>query len=130
MIATEYAQDYGIAPQKEEESDSAFRHRVAGTLRDQGKIIESHEVQANAWHDDEGGAAITGIMGAIAMALAGRDYGSTGSNQVGDEIAVGLIKRHEMSPAGERERRSDATLLAMLQMGMSPDDISKLDGSK
>lgn len=33
----------------------------------------------------------TGIMGAMAMALQRRDYGTTGSTLAGDEIAAGVV---------------------------------------
>lgn len=95
MLATQYAEWYGIAPRGEDESDSAFKERVSGALRDQGHIIEAHEVHADACWDADGGTAFDGVMGAVAMALQNRNYGSTGYNLVGDEIAAGVIAQSE-----------------------------------
>ena len=101
MLVAEYAGYYNIAPQAEGESDTNFRHRVAGELRNQGHIIEAHEAQQNARYD-ESSNVMDGIAGAMAMALQGVNYGSTGSRLVGDEIAAGAVVRNpkpEMSMA-------------------------------
>jgi len=110
MLATEYAQWHGIAAQREGESDAAFMDRVSGELRNQGCIIEAHAVSANKRFDEEGSDAMTGIFGAMAMALQGKDYGSKGSTLVGDEIAAGLIAK---SP-----KRNDDPLMALLALAL------------
>jgi hypothetical protein len=101
MLATEYAGYYGIAPQGESEPDGTFRSRVAGALRDQGKVIEAHEAQQDARYEDNDDV-MTGIMGAVAQAMQGRNYGRRGESQVGDDIAAGTCVRYpkpEIDPA-------------------------------
>lgn len=99
MLATEYAGYYGIAAQGVNESDIDFRHRVAGALRDKGNVIEAHEAQQDKRYDEDGGDMVTsGIVGAVAMALQGKDYGSRGSSRVGDEIAAGVIAQSPPKP--------------------------------
>lgn len=93
MLATDYAKYYGIAPQGDDETDSAFRGRVSGILRGQGRIIEAHEAHNDKRYDDSENA-MTGIMGAVAGALYGTDYGSRGERQVGDDIAIGALVRY------------------------------------
>jgi len=92
MLATEYAKYYGIEAQREGETDSAFRHRVAGELRDMGKPIEAHEAQRDE-RIENSDDVMTGVMGAIAQAVQGVDYGVSGIRQVGCDIAAGgLVK--------------------------------------
>ncbi len=99
MLATEYAKYYKIDKQQEDEDDLVFRSRVAGVLRDMGHIIEAHEAQQNA-HHDESNQVMTGVFGAIAQAFHGIDYNRSGEQQVGDDIAVGAVMQNpiQMSP--------------------------------
>lgn len=127
-ITAQRAREFGIEEQGKQESDDGFRNRVAGRLRDMGHIIEAHEAQQNSLYDDPDGGAMTGIIGAVAQALHGRNYGSTGSRQIGDDIAVGTIVQHEMSPEGQRERAARQMMANLLAGGMSPDDVGKLLG--
>lgn len=113
MLATQYARWYDIPPQAEGESDSAFTSRVSGALRDAGHIIEAHEVHTNKRYDEEGSSAMDGILGAVAMALRGVDYGRKGSALVGDEIAAGIVKQ---SPEPKR-MSPEEVMLAMLLFG-------------
>lgn len=94
MLATEYAEWYGLPAQAETEDDYAFRSRVAGQLRDMGHIIEAHEAQNNARYEDSEDT-MTGIFGAVAQAMSGVKYGSRGERQVGDDIAAGYVTRHK-----------------------------------
>lgn len=82
MLATEYARHYGIDPQGETETDSAFRHRVAGRLRDMGKVILAHEAQRNERIEDSRDV-LTGVQGAIVQAIQGIDYNASGEMQSG-----------------------------------------------
>lgn len=91
-LATEYAQYYKIEPQKEGESDADFRGRVAGVLRGAGNIVEAHEAFNNE-RFDQSDDVLTGIMGAAAMALQDKNYGSTGERLIDDEFAAGTIAR-------------------------------------
>jgi hypothetical protein len=112
MLATEYAGWYDIAPQGENESDTAFRNRVSGELRSLGHVIEVHEVAQNKRYDETGGDMVMlGIAGALAMAMQGVSYGSTGSNLVGDEIAAGIVAT---SP-----KRNEDPLMLMLALLMA-----------
>lgn len=99
MLATEYAEFYSIKAQQEGERNLAFRGRVAGALRNMGKIIEAHEAQQDARYESSD-KVMTGFFGALAQALHG-DYGSTGESQIGDDIAAGIVVQKpqpEMSP--------------------------------
>lgn len=100
MLATDYAKYYNIAPQGKDESDSAFRGRVSGELRDAGHIIEAHEV-FNDERYEQSDNVMSGIIGAMAQALQGVNYGSKGEHQVGDDFACGeYVKHHkEQDPA-------------------------------
>lgn len=100
MLATEYAKYYELDPQGENESDLDFRDRISGTLRDMGHIIEAHEVHHNERYE-QSDDVMTGVIGAVTQALQGVDYGSRGSQQVGDDIAAGAVTRYrkeQMSP--------------------------------
>jgi len=100
MLATQYAEYYKITPQTEKESDYNFRHRVAGELRDMGKIIEAHEAQQDERYENSD-SVMAGVAGALAQALQGVDYGVSGVQQVGCDIAAGgiaLNPKKELSP--------------------------------
>lgn len=92
-VTKSHAADFGLPPQEPNESDSNFRHRIAGALRDKGCIVEAHEAQNNCRFDDpEGGAAVTsGLRGAMAMAMANTTYGQHGPSLVGCEMAAGIV---------------------------------------
>lgn len=74
----------GLPAQRQDELDVDFQRRIAGALRDMGKLIEAHEALHNARYDSgsDNGVAITGVMGAIAQALQGINYGVSGRPQV------------------------------------------------
>lgn len=91
MLATEYAEYYGIDPQGAEESDPAFRERVAGALRAKGKLIEAHEAFQDARYEDSDDV-MGGIIGALAQALGGVDYGMDDVRKIEDDIATGQIE--------------------------------------
>ena len=103
---------YKLPPQGADESDYNFRHRVAGQLRDMGKLIEAHEAQQDArWDDDsKGGDVQAGIMGAVAQALQGVDYHVRGEQQVGCDIAAGMYLKHK------KPDPSPEAMMLMLQM--------------
>jgi hypothetical protein len=90
-------QAFELAPQGADESDSAFRHRIAGELRDMSKVIEAHEAQQNARWDDEatGGDVLAGVMGALAQAAQGVDFHVHGEQQVGCDLVAGLYVKHK-----------------------------------
>ena len=86
MLATEYAKYYEIDPQHEGESDAAFKSRVSGALRAQGRLIEAHEAYQNERYE-ESDDVMTGILGAVAQAMQGIDYGGGDGRQGGGENA-------------------------------------------
>lgn len=97
-VTTNHAQCFGLDPQAEGESDSAFRHRIAGKLRDMGHIIEAHEAQQDRRYDDLDqsgtGSVLDGVYGAMAQALQGNPYRARdGVDQVGLDIAAGVVSR-------------------------------------
>ncbi len=104
-----------IDPQGPDESETAFRERVSGTLRDQGHVIEAHEAYHNQRYDEGGddgvGGPMVGAFGAAALALAGRDFGSTGVRLIGDEMMAGVIVK-------EPRPRDDGAALLVLAMAM------------
>jgi hypothetical protein len=62
-----------------------------------GHLIEAHEALQNArWDDPEKGGDVTsGITGALAQALQGRDYHVHGERQIGCDIAAGMYVLHK-----------------------------------
>ena len=104
-ITAQRAREFDIEPQQENESDSAFRCRVSGMLREAGHLIEAHEAFQNALYD-QSDDVMTGIFGAVAMAMQGVNYSSDGMHQVGDDIAAGTVAQHPQD--------DDAAKLAML----------------
>lgn len=101
-LATEYGSYYGIE-QKKGEPDYAYRSRVAGELRRQGKIIEAHEAFSGRRYDDpEQGQTgpMSGIFGAVAQAMQGIQYSPHDpERQISDDIAAGVVVRHGRDPA-------------------------------
>lgn len=109
-IATEYAKIWKLESQKEGESDADFRGRVADALRDAGSIIEAHEAFNNERYE-EGDDVMTGIIGAAAQALQGRNYGSTGERKFDDDFATGTIVQ------APKDDNAAMALLAVLLLG-------------
>jgi len=107
MLATQYAEYCGIEAQREGESDLAFRSRVSGALRDQGKLIEAHEAYQDKRWDEDGGVSL-GIMGAMAQLMQGVDYHVSGEQQIGADLAAGVVVQNP-----KPEVSLDALLLAM-----------------
>jgi hypothetical protein len=97
-----YVKYYELEGQKEGEDDTAYRHRIAGELRDMGKIIEAHEVyHGKRWDSEDGADVMTGITGATAQALHDVDYGRAGQRQIDDDFAAGVVAlnpRPKMTP--------------------------------
>lgn len=110
MLAHHTAQDYGIEAQREGESDSAFKHRVSGALRAAGHIIEAHEALQDKFFD-ESPDVMTGITGAVAQAMQGKDYHLDGEQQVGMDIAAGVVSQ------ALKKDNSALLLLAMMLGG-------------
>lgn len=114
MQANLYVGSYGIEPQGESESNQAFKSRVAGVLRDSNMLIEAHEVTQDArWDDpDKGDDVMGGVIGAMAQALHGVDYGVSGDSQIGADIAAGVIAQDDTP-----QRSASEMLLLALMFG-------------
>ena len=112
MIATSYAEWLNLPPQTDGEGDDAFKSRVAVALRADNRIVEAHEVlQDKRWDEEGSDMVMAGIAGALAMALRGRNYGSTGDRQLGDEIAAGVV-----ATAPPKPRMSEAEMMIALAL--------------
>lgn len=90
-VTAERAKEFGLPPQGRKESESAFRARISGALRDNGHIIEAHEAATGKLYDDENEIAMSGITGALAQKMQGVNYRQSGSNQVGTDVAAGCV---------------------------------------
>ena len=96
MLATEYAEYYGIDAQGEDESDDDFRLRVSNALRAQGKVIEAQE----AYHDqryEDSEVVMAGLFGEMGRTL-GKvpQYSKPGThNDEGDKLAAGYLLQQE-----------------------------------
>ena len=107
-ITEQRAREFGIAVQQEDESDYAFRNRVALVLRAGGHIIEAHEAFNDCLYDDPDGNAMTGIIGAVAQAMDGRHYSG---DQIGNDIAAGVVAQKPP------DTMRDALILMMAMFG-------------
>lgn len=87
-------------------------------------LIEQMERETGQRVDDNNGDnfAVAGLFGALARALgqSPRSYAER------DDVAAGIVIRHQMSPRGQAEREHSAMLARLLGAGMSPDDIREL----
>ena len=107
MLATEYASQFGIDPQRDGESNDAFKSRVAGELRNMGEIVYAHEAATDAYYD-QSDDAMTGIIGAVAQAMQGKDYHVSGRTQVDTDFAAGKVV----------QKPKDDPLMEMLMMAL------------
>ena len=124
MLATEYAEYYGVEAQREGESDAAFRGRVSTALRNGGHVIEAHEAYQDERYENSD-SVMTGLFGAISQALQGTQYGG---DPVGNDLAAGVVIRHRMSPECQREQEAKQMLAGLLVGGLSPDDLKSFLG--
>lgn len=80
-------------PLLKDETPNEYRARLSGLLKEQGNIIEAHEVHCGRRFDDPsargGYDPMVGIAGVCAMALQDKKYSTDSYLQVGDEIAAG-----------------------------------------
>jgi len=96
MLATEYAEYYGIEAQEETENDMDFRLRVSNALREKGYIIEAQE----AYHDqryEESDTVMSALFGEVGRAM-GKvpQYSKPGTHSdEGDKLAAGTILRYK-----------------------------------
>ncbi len=89
-------------------------------------LIERMERETGQRIDSNDGdnSAMAGLIGAVSRIMGN----SPKSYKERDDVAVGMFIKHQMSPAGQREKVSREMLSEMLAGGMSPDDIKRLMG--
>lgn len=106
-LANQYA-DYLGLKQNKDEGDDAFKSRVAGELRKQGRTIEAHEAYSGRHYDDpdqELTGPMTGILGAVAQAMQGKQYSPNNpENPIGDDIAAGVVVKEGKNPTKQALR--------------------------
>ncbi len=92
------------------------------------ELIERMEAETGQRIDSNDGDnnAMAGLLGAFSRMMGQSPH----SYRERDDVAAGLLLRHQMSPEGQRQRESDAMLAAMLRSGLSPDDAAELFGRK
>jgi len=128
-MAHEYA-DYLGVKQGKDETEEAFKSRVAGVLRQKGSIIEAHEAFSGRRYDDpEQGPTgpMAGIFGAVAQAMQGREYSPNDpERQIGDDIAAGVLVQRGEDPT----KSALATIFGALGPSAGMDLIEGLRGGK
>ncbi len=90
------------------------------------KLIERLEAETGQRIDSNDGDNLTmaGLLGAISR-LMGK---SPSSYRARDDVAAGLLIKHQMSPEYEREQESKKMMAELLASGLSPDDVKGLMG--
>jgi hypothetical protein len=89
-------------------------------------LIERIEKETGQRVDDNDGdnLAIAGLLGAMSRLLGQ----SPASYTERDDVAAGVLIKHQMSPEGQHEKESKEIMAAMLVGGLSPDDLKNLMG--
>lgn len=87
-------------------------------------LIERLEAETGQRIDDNNGdnLAMAGLLGAMSR-LVGQ---SPPSYTERDDVAAGVLVKHQMSPKYRQEQESEELMVAMLAGGMSPDDLKGL----
>jgi len=87
-------------------------------------LIERLESETGQRFDSNGGdnATMAGLFGALSRMMGQHQFDER------DDVAVGLLIRHQMTPEYAAEQRSRMLMAEMLAGGMSPDDLKKLMG--
>lgn len=87
-------------------------------------LIERMEQETGSRIDSNNGdnLAIAGLLGALARIM------GKSSHDERDDVAAGVVIRHQMTPEYKLEQESERMMAAMLAVGMSPDDINDLLG--
>ena len=84
-----------------------------------------HETGQRIDDDDGDNNAMAGLIGAMSR-LSGK---SPRSYRERDDVAAGILIKHEMSVEGQRERESKDMMAQMLSSGLSPDEIKDIFGA-
>jgi len=94
-ITAERAKEFGIAEQRTDESDLAFRTRVSEAIRSQGHILEAHEAYYGLFYDE---IPPENFLGAVAREAQNAQYGGS---QIAADIAAGAIVNAPPKPDAE-----------------------------
>lgn len=86
-------------------------------------LIERAEREGGGRFDDPNSNALTILLGALAREMGKSNFGPR------DDYAVGLLIADEIAN-GDARRQADSAILAMLNLGLSPDDIRALNGGE
>lgn len=86
------------------------------------KLIERMERETGQRIDDPDSAAFAGLFGAVARLM-----GMTNTEER-DDVVVGLVILHQLTPEYRNEQESRKLIASMLAGGMSPDTIRQLWG--
>ena len=89
-------------------------------------LIERMEAETGQRIDDNDGdnLAMAGLLGAMSRIMGQ----SPPTYRERDDVAAGVLIKHQMSPEYQREQESKEMMVAMLAGGMSPDDLKGLLG--
>ena len=89
-------------------------------------LIERLEAETGKRIDDNDGdnMAMAGLFGAVSR-LMGQ---SPPSYQERDDVAAGVLIRHQMTPEYRREQEANQVMASLLASGMSPDDVKDFMG--
>ena len=98
-------------------------------MSEPSNLIEQAEALAGCrWDDPDNPNAMHALMGAMARALGTNPHGPR------DDVAVGALLAHQMSPRGRAQAKAKAEAEQMLgdllAMGLSPDAIAAFLGTK
>jgi len=95
-------------------------------MSDANDLIERLEAETGQRIEDNDGdnTAMDGLFGAMSRLLGQ----SPPSYRERDDVAAGMLIRHQMSPGGRRERENRDILATLLASGISPDDAKDLIG--
>lgn len=84
-------------------------------------LIERAERESGKRWDEPGSNAIAILMGALSRELGQHNFSER------DDMAAGILIQDDIVN-GKTKRQSRDTLVALLGLGLSPDDVAKLNG--
>lgn len=89
-------------------------------------LIERMETETDQRIDSNDGDnnAMAGLFGAMSRLMGQSPTGYTEQ----DDIAAGILIKHQISPEGQCEKEGEEMIASMLACGLSPDDIKGLCG--
>jgi len=89
-------------------------------------LIERMEQETGQRIDDSDGdnLAMAGLLGAMSRLMGQSPTGYTER----DDVAAGVLIRHQMTPEYRREQESKELLAHLLSNGISPDDAKAIMG--